>query len=167
MTTDRIRLVPLSQRHLEATLTWVNDPEMMRLLGRRSPVEPDEHLRWFASLSSRPEHRYFAVETLAGDHLGNIWLWDIDTHDRKAEVRVLFGSSAARGRGYGSEAIDAVSRLAFDTLRLSRVYAYVFSSNPRAKRAFEKAGFEVEGLLRRDRLVGGSPVDVWILGRLA
>lgn len=167
MTDPGLQLRPLDSRHLDATLRWVNDPAMMRLLGRRARVEPAEHRRWFEGLGQRTDCRYFAVETAGGTHVGNVWLWDIDLSDRKAEVRVLFGDDSGRNRGYGSAAIDAVSRVAFDELGLRRVYAYVFTTNPRAKRAFDKAGFREEGLLRHDRVVDGEPVDVWVLARLA
>jgi RimJ/RimL family protein N-acetyltransferase len=112
------RLVPFAETHLAATLGWVNDPAMMRLLGRAKRVESVEHQRWF-------EH--------------------IDAADAKPEVCFLFGDEASRGRGYGSEAIDLLAGIAFNSMNLHRLYAYVFAINPRAKRAFEKAGFQVEG----------------------
>lgn len=165
---SRVRLVPLAERHLDTTFRWVNDPAMMRLLGRSARVETDEHRRWFDQISQRTDCRYFSVETTeAALHVGNIWLWDINTTDRKAEVRILFGDEAARGRGYGSEAIRLLAELAFDTMGLHRLFAYVFSINPRAKRAFEKAGFTSEGVLRQDRRVGDEYVDVYLLGHLA
>jgi RimJ/RimL family protein N-acetyltransferase len=165
---SRIRLVSLAEKHLGATFRWVNDPAMMRLLGRTSCVEPDEHQRWFEQLKRRTDCRYFSVETIdAGLHVGNIWLWDINAVDRKAEVRILFGDEAARGRGYGSEAIRLLADLAFDTMRVHRLYACVFSINASAKRAFEKAGFRSEGMLRQDRRVGGEYMDVYLLGQLA
>jgi len=164
----RVHLVPLAEKHLDATLQWVNDPAMMRLLGRAARVEADEHQRWFERLKQRTDCRYFSVETTDGAlHVGNIWLWDIDTTNRKAEVRILFGDEAGRGRGYGSDAIRMLSDLAFDTMSLHRLYAYVFSINPQAKRAFEKAGFSAEGVLRQDRRVADEYVDVYLLAQLA
>ena len=164
----RVQLVPLTEKHLDATYRWVNDPSMMRLLGRTARVEPDEHKRWFEQLKERTDCRYFGVETAAdGAHVGNIWLWDINRADGKAEVRILFGDETGRGRGYGSEAIALVADVAFETMGLRRLYAYVFSINPRAKRAFEKAGFSCEGTLRQDRRVADQYADVYLLGQLA
>jgi len=167
-TRSRVRLAPFAEKHLDTTFRWVNDPAMMRLLGRTACVDLDEHRRWFEQLKRRTDCRYFSVETAAdGVHVGNIWLWDINTADGKAEVRILFGDETGRGRGYGSEAIALVAAVAFETMDLRRLYAYVFSINPRAKRAFEKAGFTCEGTLRQDRRVGDGYVDVYLLGQLA
>jgi RimJ/RimL family protein N-acetyltransferase len=164
----RVALVPLAEKHLDATFHWVNDPAMMRLLGRTARVEPGEHRRWFLGLQTRTDCRYFAVETVdSGRHLGNVWLWDINVADRKSEVRVLFGDEASRGHGYGSEAIALLATLAFTTFEVQRLYAYVFAHNPRAKRAFEKAGFAVERLLKQERRLGNQLIDVYLLARLA
>ena len=164
----RVRLVPLGENHLDATFQWVNDPAMMRLLGRTAPVDRDEHRHWFSRLQARTDCRYFAVETVdSGRHVGNVWLWDINAADLKSEVRVLFGDEASRGHGYGSEAIALLATVAFTTFDLHRLYAYVFARNPRAKRAFEKAGFVVEGLLKQERRLGNEFIDVYLLARLA
>lgn len=167
MAVARVQLVPLANKHLDATFNWVNDPAMMRLLGRAARVQRDEHQRWFEQLQQRTNCRYFSVETVDGwRHVGNIWLWDINETHRKAEVRILFGDEPSRGRGYGSEAIALLADVAFNSMNLHRLYAYVFAINPRAKRAFEKAGFRVEGLLREERRLAGDYVDTYVLGRL-
>lgn len=161
-----VTLVPLDQTHLVLTRAWANDAELARLMDRARPVTDDEHRRWFASLQARDDCRYFAVVERAV-HVGNVWLWAIDTRHRKAEIRVVIGDADARDRGVGTRAIDLVSRYAFDQLGLHRVYAYVLALNPRARRAFEKAGFSLEGTLRDDRSVGDGYVDSYLLSRLA
>ena len=159
-----VTLCPFERKHLAATLAWANHPELARLLDRTRTIAADEHERWFASLASRADTRYFAIET-GGRHVGNVWLADIDERHRKAEVRIVIGLDAV-GRGCGSQALQLIADHALGALGLRRLYAYVLAFNPRAKRAFEKAGFELEGTLRQDRLAGGTPVDVFVLGRV-
>ena len=163
----QVLLQPFARRHLPRTLQWTNDPQLARLLGRVRPVTPDEHERWFAALEGRADTVFFAVETAGGRHVGNVWLADIDTRHDKAEVRIVIGDDDCAGRGIGSRAIDLVATHAFATLRLHRVYAYVLAFNPRARRAFEKSGFELEGVLRQDRRSGEAYTDVFVLGRIA
>jgi RimJ/RimL family protein N-acetyltransferase len=54
----------------------------------------------------------------------------------------------AWGRGYMSEAIGAVLRLAFRDLGLNRVYAYRMVRNPASGRVLARHGFRAEGILR-------------------
>lgn len=167
ITGDTISLKPLERRHLDATRAWANDPELARVLDRARPVSEVEHERWFAALHERAGCVYFAVETNEdGRHVGNVWLWDIDTRHRKAEVRIVIGAGGAQNRGVGTEALRLVSGYARERLNLHKLYAYVLGINPRAVRAFEKSGFHVEGILKADRWAGAGYVDVYLLGKL-
>lgn len=160
-------MVPLGPAHKERTRAWANDPELARLMDRRKPVSPEEHDAFFAALPGRDDCAYFAIELPdAGTHIGNVWLWNIDSRHRKAELRIVIGEPAARGRGLGSEAIDLLCRYGFDRLNLHRIFAHVLSINPAAKRAFEAAGFTHEGTLRDDRWSSDRFVNADLLARL-
>ena len=167
MTGERLRIVPLERRHAERTLEWANDVHIMRLMDRASPVSAVEHEQWFASLTDRPDCQYFAIETVSGQHIGNVWLWAIDRRHRKAELRVVIGDADARGKRLGSDAIDLACGYGFQRLGLRRVYAYVLAINPAARRAFERAGFLLEGTLRDDRWTGDRFVDAYLLARVS
>jgi len=167
MTGHTIVLRPFERRHLEQTRAWANDTELMRLLDRARPVSDAEHERWFAALEERTDCVHFAVETLTeARHIGNVWLVDINSRHRRAELRIIIGSRADQGRGAGTEAISLVCGYGFERLNLHRVYAYVLGINGRARHAFEKAGFVLEGTLREDRWVDDRYTDVYLLGKL-
>ena len=163
----KVCLVPFDRRHFEPTRAWANDLELSRLLDRARPVSDVEHENWTASLHGREDCVLFAIEATGSHHVGNVWLWAIDPRHRNAEVRIVVGETQALGRGIGSEAIRLIADYARDRLNLRRLYAYVLATNPRARRAFEKAGFELEGTLRQDRWAGERYADVWLLGWLA
>ena len=160
-----VALMPLARQHLDRTRRWANDPELMRLMDRRSPVSEAEHELWFATVVAGHNCRYFAVEA-GGEHVGNVWLWDIDRHHAKAELRIVIGDSRFRGRGVGVAAIDAACQYGFEDLSLHRIYAHVLAINPGARRSFERAGFVLEGTLRDDRRADGQFVDTYVLARV-
>jgi len=162
-----VRLRPFGRAHADRTFAWNNDPELARLLDRAKAIEPEEHERWCAGLSGRTDLALFAIELASGQHVGNVWLANIDPRHRKAEVRILIGEPDAVNQGVGAAAIDLVTRHAFETLGLHRVYAFVLAFNARALRAFEKAGFAVEGTLRDDRWSDDRFVDTFLLARVA
>jgi RimJ/RimL family protein N-acetyltransferase len=161
---NTVRLTPLERRHLDKTLEWANDPELMRLLNRAHTVSREEHEQWFDALQNREDCCYFAIENVDGAHLGNVWLWDIDPRHRRAELRIVMGLDEA-GKGAGTEAISRLCDHAFERLNLHKVYAYVLAINPRARRSFEKAGFVLEGTLREDRWTGNCFTDVDLLAK--
>jgi RimJ/RimL family protein N-acetyltransferase len=162
-----VALQPFDRPHLERTRTWINDPEISSLLGRAKPVSDIQHEEWFAALNGRHDTVWFAIIAEGAQrHIGNVWLWDIDTRHRKAEIRVVLGDREHTGRGMGTEAIALTCAYAFQRLNLHKVYADVLARNARALRAFQKAGFAVEGVLKEDRWDGDGYTDVYRLGRL-
>jgi RimJ/RimL family protein N-acetyltransferase len=162
-----VTLRPFDRCHAEQARQWANDPELARLLDRARPITDIEHERWFAAQHGRDDCVYFALESRAEEqHVGLIWLWDIDARHRKAEVRIVIGAGDGVGRGLGSEALCLLADYARARLNLRRLYAHVLGTNLRARRAFEKAGFAIEGLLRQDRWVDDRYADVWLLGKL-
>jgi len=137
----------------------------MQLMDRAAPVSPAEHEAWFTSVVASHGCRYFAIEA-DGQHVGNVWLWDIDTRHQKAELRIVIGDPAFRGRRVGVEAIAMACKYGFEQLGLHRIYAYVLSLNPAARQAFEHAGFTLEGTLRDDRRAGDRFIDAYLLARI-
>lgn len=163
----KIAICPFARKHLEKSFDWANDPELSVLMGRARPITEAEHEQWFANLHQQKDGVFFSIESLdTAEHIGNVWLWNIDLLHRKAELRIILGSREHIGRGMGSEAISLASDYAFDVLNLHKIYAYVLSINERAKHSFEKVGFFVEGILKEDRFSRGSYIDVFLLGRV-
>ena len=165
---SRVALVQLNGAHKARTRAWANDPEISRLMNRERPVSESEHDAWFASIRGRDDCAFFAVETVgAAAHVGNVWLWAIERRHHKAELRIVIGEPSVRGQGAGTEAIDLLCRYGFEQLGLHRIYAYVLAINPAARRAFERAGFHLEGTLRDDRWTADGFADTYLLARLS
>ncbi|HMK36839.1 MAG TPA: GNAT family protein [Desulfomonilaceae bacterium] len=162
-----ITLRPFEADDLEKSRSWVNNPDIARLVDRVLPVSKTEQEEWYEVIRSRTDCVFFAItEPIADTHIGNVWLWDIHWRHRKCELRILIGDDCCLGKGFGTEAIQMAVLYAFEQLNLHRVYAYVLSNNPRALRAFEKAGFAREGLLKDAYFVEGDYLDGHVLARV-
>lgn len=74
--------------------------------------------------------------------------------------------AALWGRGYGSEAIEAVTGWGFRVLGLHRIEANIMPRNLASRRAAEKAGYEEEGLSRHYLRINGRWEDHLHLVRL-
>jgi len=78
--------------------------------------------------------------------------------DRSCNYRILIGPEV-RGRGFGSEATSLVIDYAFENTNLNRISLDVLAFNPRARRAYEKAGFVYEGTSREAFRFDGEYID--------
>lgn len=114
-----------------------------------------------------PNRVSFHLRTVEDDRLiGFGALLSIRWNHRRAMLAIGIADRAYWGRGYGSDAVQLLLRYAFDELNLYRVGLNVWELNPRAVRAYEKAGFQREAVLRRDTLKDGCRSDSIMMGIL-
>jgi RimJ/RimL family protein N-acetyltransferase len=70
------------------------------------------------------------------------------------------------GRGLATEAVRAVVPYAFEKLELRRLQALAYAANVASARVLEKAGFQLEGTLRRQVVKDGRVMDALLYSRL-
>lgn len=158
--TERIYLRRLREEDVsEAYLGWMNDPEVTRYLEARFCWNDMEGLRRYVSLT--PPHGIFLKDDT---HIGNIKL-DIDEHHCRADIGLLIGPEYW-GNSYATEAINAAANWAF-RMRLHKVTAGAYAGNVGSIRAFEKAGFMHEAVLKDHWLVDGEYQDGILMAKLA
>jgi len=78
----------------------------------------------------------------------------------------LIGDKSYWNQGYGTEALRLLLRVGFETLNLHRIFLRVYETNPRAIRAYEKAGFVQEGRQRQAEFKDGRYIDVLVMSML-
>lgn len=101
-----------------------------------------------------------------GDQLGEVVLNEWDESNRSCNFRILL-AEAGQNRGLGTEATRLVVGYGFERLDLHRISLGVYAVNPRARRAYEKVGFVVEGTRRDAPLYDGAWVDEIVMAVLA
>ncbi len=173
LTTSRLRLEPLGPEHFDGAWACLQDPEARRLTGTHADFTPEQIRAWLAGLPAQQDRADWAVIRRADEqhpqerYLGEVVLNDLDAGNESVGFRIALAPADVRGRGYGTEATAAVVGHAFDDLGLHRVELEVFAFNPRAQRAYEKAGFTVEGRRREALLWDGERVDAVSMSILA
>ena len=138
------------QADLPALVRWYRDPELARLTRYQSqPMTEEESERFFRGRLLADDALAYAIEELPGGRLvGFTTFSSLDPENLSVLFHITIGERDAWDRGLGSEATALMLRHAFESLGLHRVGLSVFSFNGRAIRAYEKAGFRVEGRLR-------------------
>lgn len=149
----------------EILFGWINDPEIVRFNASYRPIGHAAHEAWFDGLNKGSSRIFFAIRS--PEHLvGSLQLIDIHPVHRTAELIIRIGQETDRGKGYGSDALKVAIAFAWNDLNLQRVWLRVFADNKRAQRAYEKAGFAVEGTMKRAAFVNGAFVDEIIMAVL-
>ncbi len=135
------------------------DSETARLTGSKSHFTRDEVIRFFQECIDSPDRYDFVILSPEGHIIGESILNEINHELRCANFRICLFHSEGYGKGIGSWAIEKTLEFAFRDLKLHRVGLDVYSFNPRAIQAYEKAGFKHEGILRDAVKDGTSYAD--------
>lgn len=166
----RIRFRSPEREDLPVFVKWLNDPEVRRGLDMFLPLSDAREEKWFEAMLERPEEEHvLIIEVKKGRNwamVGSCGFMDIDWRARNAELGIVIGDKAYWNKGYGTEAMTLLLRHGFETLNLHRLELRVYEDNPRAVRAYEKAGFVHEGRLRQAEYRGGRYLDVLLMSVL-
>src|ERR1017187_3282464 len=151
---------------LPLVLQWHNDRALYANLGspfRFVPRETEE--QWFRHIIEDRDQLNLAICIAGSDeHIGNIYLRDLEWISRRAEMHVFIGSTSHRRRGSGSKAIRQLLAYAFNDLGLHRIFLQVLAENITAINVYGRCGFVKEGLLRQHVFKQGEWKDVIIMG---
>ncbi|HZO29291.1 MAG TPA: GNAT family N-acetyltransferase [Chloroflexota bacterium] len=148
-----------SREHLEAWMPWVDryhNPDDALEYTRRSRA------RWLL----REDLSMAIVEKSTGQVVGGSGMHRPDWKFRLFEIGYWIRQDR-QGRGYVSETVQLLTRLAFDQLDANRVELRIDTRNIRSLRVAERLGFVLEGTLRRKLPApDGTPADMHVLALL-
>ena len=148
---------------------------MFRILSQPSVVEhtswnlasADDLLAYGAQERSAGSMTRFAlVRRDDGAFIGSAGFHTVSPANRTAEIAYDLAPEVWGG-GIARAACEALTSWAFEHVGLVRVQGTTLVTNLRSQRVLEACAFEREGLLRRYRLVRGTPGDFWMYSRLS
>ena len=165
---DLVRLRGYEKSDADVLLRWFSDNEVTEYLGPVAiPMTRTFQERMIdESLAPDSPVKAFAIEALSGELIGDCGLREINWVSRKADLFITIGDKSYWGRGYGTDTVKILLRIAFEKLNLNSVWLTTLATNQRAIKCYEKCGFERQGLFRQNSFVRGKFVDVVPMGIL-
>lgn len=158
---DKVVIRGITKDDAKDIYNWVNQEAVRPLTGTLYPVSEYEHEGWIEKIATSSDKKIFLVaDKSTGEGIGTIGLKNFDYTNRNVE---LFISLAVSG-GFGTDAVKTLVEYCFNHLNMHKVYLYVFESNTRAQRCYEKAGFKKEGMLIDHHFSNGKYENVFIMG---
>jgi len=161
---ERVRLRAHTDADAEFFASSLADPDVARYLAdwARGPYGRDQALEFVRM--PRPDAVSWTIECIAdGQPIGATGLHAINHKHRNCMWGIWIGPPGRWGQGYGTEACRLSVAYAFNHLAVEKVSLDVHEGNERGRRAYEKAGFVREGLLRRHMWLDGRLRDVEIM----
>ena len=173
---ERIRFRAIDRDDLPTFVNWINDPEVRQGIGIYLPFSMADEEDWFEKMRAHPadEHN-LAIEVSEQVEeegkgnwkiIGSCGFFNLDGRNRSSEFGIMIGDKSYWNKGFGTEAVRLLVQHGFNTLNLNRIYLRVLENNPRAIRAYEKAGFTHEGQQRQAEFKDGKYIDMLVMSIL-
>jgi RimJ/RimL family protein N-acetyltransferase len=164
---ELVRLRAFERGDAETHWVFMNDYETVRGMssGIIYPSSREDEVRYLDQQTSFTRGEYqFAIETLDGRFIGRCGFLRVDWKNRLAEIGIMIGEKEYRGKGFGTDALRVLTRIAFAELNLHKLKLSVFDFNQQAMACYEKCGFKREGLLKGELWRDGAYHDVVVYG---
>ncbi|HIW06032.1 MAG TPA: GNAT family N-acetyltransferase [Candidatus Ignatzschineria merdigallinarum] len=162
--TDRLMLRPITLDDAEDLFEYASDPENTR---HTFPTHQSiEETEWIISnlFMSSPLGN-FAIELKENGKMIGTCDLRVNESEKSAELAYAINKKYW-GNGYAPEAAKKLLELAFQDLKIERLWAKFSSENPASGRVMEKIGMEKEGILRHTKNLCGDFVDQVIYSRI-
>lgn len=151
----------LEQNDAEYMLEWMLDKEltgnMMADFQNKKLEDCADFIKTALIDETRNLHR--AVCSEDNEYLGTVSLKNIDDKSQNAEFAIALRKKAV-GNGTATFATKQILKIAFEELRLSKVYLCVASCNRRAIKFYDKFGFIKEGCFREHVYIAQQKQDL-------
>ena len=170
-----IRLGPIDlEKDPEVESAWMHTSDFARLmeLEPARPMPPFKIKKQYEQIEKdMDEHEnlfHFMIRSKVDDRLiGKAIVDNVDWPNRGGIIRIGIGAEADRRKGYGSQALNLILRLAFNEINLHRLTGYVPEYAPDALEFFKKSGFVEEVRRRKAIQRDGRGWDIHMIGLLA
>jgi RimJ/RimL family protein N-acetyltransferase len=146
---------------------WYNDPEIKQSLVLDESFELEKSKQWFRGVRDLPSRIDLMIESIEGQSIGLICLVNIDAKNKTAEIVLAIGEKDYWGKGVMLETESLLIHWAFTELKLEKIRAQTRPENIASLITMKKLGFQIEGTLRKEKVVAGQRIDIVHLGLLA
>jgi RimJ/RimL family protein N-acetyltransferase len=99
-------------------------------------------------LKSKTSFTYFIVHSCTNQIIGTVKIGPINLIHKISDLVVLVGEKGNFGKGIGTEAIQLGIQVAFKNHDIRKLYGGMYASNIASIKAYTRAGWIVEGLLK-------------------
>ncbi|MFB5763720.1 GNAT family N-acetyltransferase [Paenibacillus medicaginis] len=162
-----VYLRPVREEDMASFYEAVCDEEIRYMTGTKKTFTMEQLYEHFERITKDETRHDFAICLVNDDTIiGDLSILEIDADNRKAFFRIALHNKLYFNKGYGTEAVRLAMEFSFENLKLNRLQLEVFSHNVRGVKAYEKAGFKKEGILRQSLLYNNQYFDEIIMGML-
>lgn len=169
LTTARLSLRQFTPQDVEHVYQGLSHPSVIRYYGVnfQTLADTENQMEWFRNLESSGTGIWWAIFSIDGaTFVGAAGFNNLSREHHKAELG-FWMLPEHWGKGYMTEALEAVIAHGLDKLQLHRIEAFVEEGNENSSRTLLKQKFEHEGTLRDYEIKNGHFISVHVFAKIS
>jgi len=147
---DKVTLRPYIEKDIDVLFNIRNNlriQDMLMVLPK--PNTRQNVLEWVKNKENSENSIFFILsENISNNAIGFIQIVDIDFRNRHGCIGIAFDENF-QGKGYFIEVMKLMESYAIKYYGLIKLIAYIFESNEKSIKAFEKLGYIKSGVLKK------------------
>lgn len=164
---EKIYLRPVQEEDYELVYFGKNNPDVRYTLHLFAPMTYEQVKDEMKTWTTSKEIALFTIcQNEDNTPVGQTALVRIDLVSRAAVFYIAIYDPQFWSKGYGKEATKLMLKYSFDILNLNRVQLHVSCENVKGIDAYKKAGFKIEGTLRKAMYHNDKYIDFYVMGIL-
>ena len=144
-----LQLQPLQPQHQNLFIPWVLDPEVTQYSQTKFVEFKTEQqaIQWFQNILKETDTLNLGI-FYNNNCVGYAGLTSISKINQSAEYFIFIGDKKAWGKGIATQVTKQIVDIGFNDYKLNRIMLTVSEPNIAGLKAYTKAGFVTEGVLR-------------------
>lgn len=154
-----LKLKPLKLKDVGHIMTWVNDPEVVKNLQHfnKKFTARDEMAYVKKLLASKND---FAFSIFDGNtYVGQCGIHQIIWENKLGRLSLII-KQEYWNKGYAKKVLKLMIKLAFQKLKLHKIWLMRWKENKKADHLYKKVGFQKEGVLKDEYFWRGKYHDM-------
>lgn len=164
-----IELKPLHENHAPYFKKWIKDEEAIRYsLSIFQKMKTDDQVKVWLCNTLKDTSTFNRGIFLDGTDqlIGYAGISDLSSTNQSGEYFIFIGDKNYWGKGIGTQVTRKVIELGFGELNLNRIMLTVSEPNKGGVKAYQRAGFKLEGRLREACFRDGDFHDKFVMSVL-
>ncbi len=169
LSTHRLSLKPFKPEDVGEVYKGLSHPEVIRYYGvnYKTLEETEKQMQWFRELENSGTGSWWALWlTNTASFIGAAGFYNLSGEHKKAELGFWLLPDYW-GKGFITEALEAIIPYAFGHLQLHRIEAYVETENSGSCRALLKQQFRLEGTMQDCEIKNGRFISLHVFAKLS
>lgn len=139
-----------NDKDIKIRVDWINDPRINQTMFFDLPASVINTEKWYNNTRENSKRIDFTFVNNEDDIIAMGGFTDISSIHKNAEFYVMVNPEM-QGKGIGKQVSIWMYNYAFSVLDLNKIFLYTNDDNIAAFSIYEKAGFQLEGVLRNHK----------------